>query len=111
MCDSCSFATQAEFSTSTYRKARRVHVCDECGGKVQPKERYQRTIGVHEGTLFVTELCLRCARLWDCHSAAVQAIEEDCYPEIGLLRESIGECARERREYVEAFRVAWKGAA
>lgn len=40
-----------------------------------------------------------------------KAIEEDCYPEYGMLREAIGECARENPAYVAAFRVAWKAAA
>lgn len=110
MCDSCSSAS-AEFSTTTWRKARKPHRRDECCRPIVPGERYAREFGKFEGDVFHNCICLRCAKVSRAHFAAARAIQEDCSPLLGELRQSIGECCRENSEYVKAFREAWRAAA
>lgn len=110
MCTVCSDA-YAEFSTSTWRKARKPHRCDECYGTIAKGDRYERTFGKFEGDWFVNALCAKCSRMWSVHFTATRAIKEDCSPPLGELREAIGECSRENPEYRAAFAAAWKVAA
>ena len=47
---------------ATIPRARKQHVCDECGRKIEPKERYERVFGVWDyASNFLT--CDRCMTL------------------------------------------------
>ena len=52
-----------DFGSTTTRKARKTHQCEECLRDIQPGERYERHAGVWEGTFFTFVSCPHCAAL------------------------------------------------
>lgn len=47
-------------STVTIRKARKQHVCDECGRTIKPGERYEHISGIWDGHADSNKTCLGC---------------------------------------------------
>lgn len=52
-----------EFYTASTHTAKKVHVCDLCGGKVQIGEKYQRFSGKNEGEMFDLKHHLICCEI------------------------------------------------
>ena len=49
------------------RKARKPHVCDECGRKIKPGEVYENASGIWDGDAYTFKTCQQCgsiARAW-----------------------------------------------
>jgi hypothetical protein len=42
------------------RKARAKHVCDECGGDILPRQKYEYYAGKNDGDFFVHKTCESC---------------------------------------------------
>jgi hypothetical protein len=57
------------FVTSVYRRARKVHLCEECRRDIVPGETYSRVAGATDGRGWSVALCLACDALneavWD----------------------------------------------
>lgn len=50
----------AEVYQAAIRKARKEHVCDECGAKIIPGDRYENVFGVWEGYGSTWKTCEHC---------------------------------------------------
>lgn len=59
MCD-CDYDGIADVWRDEYRVARKEHTCYECGSMIQPKEKYEYTTVVFDGTVRNYKTC------WDC---------------------------------------------
>jgi hypothetical protein len=57
---------QPTFSSVTKPRARKLHRCEECGGKIKPGERYERSSGMWDGSISTFCTCERChdIRVW-----------------------------------------------
>jgi hypothetical protein len=53
----------AEFCAVTTRKARKPHVCCECGCPIQPGEQYESVTGKWEGEILRMKTCLLCVEI------------------------------------------------
>lgn len=49
-----------DFATTTARKARKPHRCEECFRTIHPGETYHRTAGSWEGDFFTLKACGHC---------------------------------------------------
>lgn len=98
------------FSKKT-RRAKKEHWCCECRRLIKPGEHYEYASGVWDGNPDSFKTCERCVRLRDVHVAAESAVGGDCLPVFGDLLQQIGECCREDREYLRAFRAKLKAPA
>lgn len=49
-----------DFASTTTRKARKRHVCEECFRSIDPGETYHRTAGSWEGDFFTNIACAHC---------------------------------------------------
>lgn len=78
------------FHSRTKPCARKLHHCEECGGKIKPGERYERTSGKWDGILSTFCTCERCydIRVWltnnlPCfcwaHGGMFESAEEDIW--------------------------------
>lgn len=62
------------FSVSTYRRARKVHECAECGHDIRPGETYMRLAGATEGHGWSLPLCLACDGLHEAVNDVIHAL-------------------------------------
>lgn len=55
------------FNTEFYRakvvKARKPHTCVECGAPISPADRYERSAGKCDGSVWSAATCLTCSRI------------------------------------------------
>ena len=51
--------------TELWPKARKPHKCCECGGKIQPGEKYRKITGIWGGKPDTFKQCADCAPLYD----------------------------------------------
>lgn len=49
-----------DLGKTSYPKARKAHLCDECGCTIQPGETYARFEGVDAGVFSTTKACNEC---------------------------------------------------
>lgn len=70
-----------EFYTSNKVKARKVHVCEMCGGQINPGEEYQRESGKYDGEFFDRKLHLDCLSVLEeyCSNVDTEFTYEDVY--------------------------------
>jgi hypothetical protein len=54
------FADGGEFYNTKVVTARKIHVCDECDGKIQPGQKYEQASGVYEGIWWHSKTCTPC---------------------------------------------------
>lgn len=54
-----------EIYFSELRKARKVHVCEECRARIQPGEQYENASGKWDGRFDQFKTCSRCIALRD----------------------------------------------
>ena len=54
-----------EFSDTAWPKARKIHICCECGYAIPKGEKYERVSGKWDGEMNVFKTCERCADLRD----------------------------------------------
>lgn len=59
----CDFYGYSEFCTSSTRKARKQHYCDECSSTILPGEVYEYAAGKQDGDMWVSKTCPRCLAL------------------------------------------------
>jgi hypothetical protein len=110
MCDCSDYDTTVVGFHETWRRAYKVHHCCECRGAIQKGDRYQYVSGIWDGTPCSMKTCARCAILRDAHVLAEEDLQRidgvfpSCAPEYGRIAKTIGECIREDRRYIEAFR-------
>ena len=52
-------------NVATYRKARKKHLCEECGRTIVPGEKYERFIKFYDGSVYVYKTCLDCISVRD----------------------------------------------
>lgn len=52
----------SDFSTTTTVKARKQHVCCECGIAIEPGDEYERAFGVWDGHPDTFRTCVDCVR-------------------------------------------------
>jgi hypothetical protein len=50
----------SDFAATSAVKARKPHVCEECGRIIEPGETYHRTAGSWEGDFFTNVACAHC---------------------------------------------------
>lgn len=60
----CDYNRPDVFKT-TYHKARKHHVCYECGSQIKPGETYEYIFGVWDGNSDSFHTCEKCADLRD----------------------------------------------
>lgn len=87
------------------RKARKEHLCEECGGRILPGYRYHYGSGISaDGDAFDIKWCDAC----DVKLRAFQKAEQEdgCWPELGALKETIRECMREDRDFSKRYLAA-----
>lgn len=53
----------SDFGSTSTRKARKAHQCEECLRTIREGERYERHAGVWEGEFFTFVSCGHCAKL------------------------------------------------
>ena len=95
------------FSAAT-RRARKEHRCCKCRRAIKPGERYEHASGVWDGSPDSFKTCSRCVKLRAAHWAAESKTGGECAPAFGDLLQQIGECCREDKEYLRAFRSAYR---
>lgn len=54
---------RADFVTSQMRRARKEHVCDECGCKILPGQEYEYASWVYDGRWDSNKTCYLCLRI------------------------------------------------
>lgn len=101
----CDTADAPSAFQKTMRLARRDHHCCECHRPIRAGDRYEYASGIWDGSPGSYKTCLRCVRLRSSHLAAEEA---GCMAVFGELIQTIGECAREDRGYLKAFRKAFR---
>lgn len=107
MCNNCYDDEPAAAFRQIMRTARKEHRCEECGSGIKVGARYEYTSGIWDGSPSDYKTCARCTLLRAAHIVAeYNTTGEHCYPLIGELIASIGECSREEPVYVAAFRKA-----
>ncbi len=86
-CD-CSFyigdLDMPEFSSTSVRRARKLHSCCECGEAIAPGTRYEYVAGKWDGEMDTHATCLPCA--------AIREHYCPCGWIYGALREHLEEC-------------------
>ena len=65
--DSACDADPADFYAKKFVTARREHVCEECGCKILPGQRYERICGKWEEEMHVHKTCMVCVEIRDCY--------------------------------------------
>jgi hypothetical protein len=84
-----------EFYRAVIRKARKVHCCTECGGKIKHSEYYEAVAGKWEGEFYTFNTCSLCLSL---RAYTVDNIPCACWVHGNMLEdcgESINEYAHE----------------
>lgn len=61
--NNCDFDYAPEFFNIRTIKAKKNHICCECGKKIQPGEKYDYTAGKWEGDFFTYKTCQFCAQV------------------------------------------------
>jgi len=62
----CSFDGEGpDVSDTNWPKARKEHMCCECGEAIKPGQRYERTSGLWDGAWSTYKTCEACARIRD----------------------------------------------
>lgn len=59
----CNIGEGPTFSTESYPKARKPHVCEECGAVIGIGEQYQRVDGIWFGQFQNHKTCMFCAKV------------------------------------------------
>jgi len=72
-----------EFNRISYPTARKTHKCDECGGAIQPGQKFELSMAKWAGGLSACKTCDLCRRIRENHCS--------CSP-YGSMRDDIWEC-------------------
>lgn len=81
-----------EFESTTQQKARKVHICCECGRKIMPGEKYERTSGMWDGAMQTFRICADCLSVLDsffCDGRTFECMWDDLYEHIRCMRGEI----------------------
>ena len=52
-----------EFHRATIVKARKEHICCECGEIINPGQKYEYVVGKYDGAIFQCHTCIVCMRI------------------------------------------------
>lgn len=79
------YADHPEFYSHSVRKAKKSHICDECGREILPGERYDYASGKADGEMWFAKTCIHCTAVSEwlrvvcggvCHHAVYDDLKE-----------------------------------
>lgn len=82
------------FVSSKIHKARKLHICGECGKTIHPGDEYEYVAGLWSGILGIhktCEVCLEIRNMFFCEGWAYGEIHQDLYGYINYSDASVSE--------------------
>lgn len=92
----CDYDPPAFYDRSTPR-ARKQHICEECGVTIQPGETYERVVGKWDGHLSTFATCERCH---DLRQYVENSVPCFCWAH-GSMLDDAAECMSEARYHAD----------
>lgn len=102
-CD-CDFDEAWKVYAKTVRTARKVHVCRECHGRVQPGEKYEHVVAIYD-SVDVFKTCARCLALRDWVTAHVPCF---CWYHDEMIEAAMETCQNYAHEAPGLLFGAWR---
>ena len=90
-------AESPSFSSTSFPKARKEHVCCECGAGIDKGEVYENTSGMRSGGFSVFKTCLFCVDTREMYRGEENLSRHDTVP-IGELWECAGMDFRSKKQ-------------